>query len=51
MRFATSHAWIRPEAEGWCTWRQPFAARGLGEPVFLDLPEVGKRLDRGEVGR
>jgi len=50
-KFAVSHAWVKAEANGWLTFGlTKFAALRLGEIVFLDLPEVGKELRRGDVG-
>jgi len=51
LRFALSHTWVRVEANGWLTLGVTrLAVIQLGELVFIDLPEVGKELRRGEVG-
>jgi glycine cleavage system H protein len=43
------HEWIRLEADGTATVGiTNFAQEQLGDIVYLELPEVGKKLEQGE---
>ena len=43
------HEWIRMEADGTATVGiTNFAQEQLGDIVFVELPEVGKKLEQGE---
>jgi glycine cleavage system H protein len=49
LKYTKDHEWLRPsgaEAEVGIT---DFAQRQLGDIVFVDLPEVGRHVTRGEV--
>jgi glycine cleavage system H protein len=49
MRFAKSHEWIRPEADGLATIGiSSYAVEALTDLVFMQLPTVGKRVKAGE---
>ncbi|RLS35760.1 MAG: glycine cleavage system protein GcvH [Planctomycetota bacterium] len=49
MRFAKSHEWIRPEAEGLATVGiSAYAVEALTDLVFMQLPAVGRRVKAGE---
>ena len=49
MRFAKSHEWIRPEADGLATIGiSSYAVEALTDLVFMQLPAVGKKVKAGE---
>ena len=49
VRFAKTHEWIRPEADGQATVGiSAYAVEALTDLVFMQLPAVGKRVRAGE---
>jgi len=49
LRFAKTHEWIRPEAGGLATVGiSAYAVEALTDLVFMQLPEVGRRVKAGE---
>ena len=49
MRFAKSHEWARPEEGGLVTVGiSAYAVEALTDLVFMQLPEVGRRVKAGE---
>ena len=49
LRFTSEHEWIRPEGdEGTCGITE-FAQDQLGDVVFVELPDVGRTLAKGEA--
>ena len=49
MRFAKSHEWIRPEADGTATVGiSAYAVEALTDLVFMQLPKVGSRVEAGQ---
>jgi len=49
LRFAKSHEWIRPEADGLATVGiSKYAVEALTDLVFMQLPPVGKKVKAGE---
>ena len=49
MKFAKTHEWIRPEADGLATVGiSAYAVEALTDLVFMQLPEVGRRVKAGE---
>ncbi|MEU5796657.1 glycine cleavage system protein GcvH [Streptomyces sp. NPDC047813] len=49
LRFAESHEWARPEADGTVTaGLSDHAQRALGDVVFVELPGVGKIFAAGD---
>jgi glycine cleavage system H protein len=49
VRFAKSHEWIRPEADGLATIGiSAYAVEALTDLVFMQLPAVGRRVKAGE---
>lgn len=50
LRYATSHEWMRAESDGTFTVGiSDFAQEQLGDLVFLEVPEVGRKVDAGEA--
>ena len=49
LKYATSHEWIRVEANGEAVVGiTEHAQELLGDMVFVDLPEVGKQVGAGD---
>jgi len=49
LRYTSSHEWLRLEADGTATVGITFHAQdALGELVYVELPEVGRKLAQGE---
>ena len=49
MKFAKSHEWARPEESGLVTVGiSAYAVEALTDLVFMQLPEVGRRVKAGE---
>ena len=49
MKFAKTHEWIRPEAGGLATVGiSAYAVEALTDLVFMQLPQVGRRVKAGE---
>jgi len=49
MKFAKTHEWIRPEADGLATVGiSAYAVEALTDLVFMQLPAVGRRVKAGE---
>lgn len=49
LRYTTTHEWVRQEADGTLTVGiTDFAQDNLGELVFVELPEAGRRVVAGD---
>ena len=49
VRFAKTHEWIRPEADGLATIGiSAYAVEALTDLVFMQLPAVGRHVKAGE---
>jgi len=49
MRFAKTHEWIRPEANGLATVGiSAYAVEALTDLVFMQLPPLGRKVKAGE---
>jgi len=49
LRYTRDHEWIRLENDTATVGITPFAQEKLGDLVFVELPEVGRKLDKGAV--
>lgn len=50
LKYTSSHEWIRVEADGALTVGvTDHAQEALGDVVFLELPEAGRKLGAGEA--
>ncbi len=50
LKYTESHEWVRREADGTLTIGiTDFAQEALGDMVFVELPEVGRKLGKGEA--
>ena len=49
LRYTKSHEWVKVEADGTITVGITEHAQGLmGDMVYIDLPEAGRKLDAGK---
>ena len=49
LKYTTSHEWVRRESDGTATVGiTDHAQSELGDIVFVELPEVGRKLAKGE---
>lgn len=49
LKYTASHEWVRSESDGSVTIGiTDFAQDALGDLVFIELPEVGRKLAAGE---
>ena len=50
LRYTESHEWVRREADGSLTIGiTDHAQDALGELVYVELPDPGRKVDRGEA--
>jgi len=48
LRYAEDHEWIRPEGDEVTIGINDYAENQLGDIVFVELPQVGDTLEKGE---
>lgn len=48
LRFAESHEWVRIDGTVAVVGISDYAQHALGDIVYVDLPEVGDRVEAGE---
>ena len=49
LKYTVSHQWVRAEADGAATVGiTDYAQNELGDVVFVQQPEIGRRVQRGE---
>src|SRR5688572_9915040 len=49
LKYTKDHEWVRIEGDEAAVGITDFAQRQLGDVVFVELPEVGRKLKMGEV--
>jgi glycine cleavage system H protein len=49
LRYSEEHEWLRLEGEEGVVGITAYAAEELGDVVFVELPRVGRRLERNEA--
>lgn len=49
LRYSEDHEWLRIEADEGIVGITAYAADELGDVVFVELPKVGRTLQRAEV--
>lgn len=49
LLYASSHEWVLSEDDEVTVGISDYAQHALGDVVFVDLPEVGRTLDKGET--
>jgi len=48
LRFTTEHEWIRLEGDLAVVGITDYAQSQLGDVVYVELPEIGRRVDKGK---
>ena len=48
-RYLKTHEWIKPEGDVYAVGLTAYAIEQLGDIVYMELPEVGKELGRGDA--
>jgi glycine cleavage system H protein len=49
LRYSTDHEWVRTEGDKVRVGITDYAQDALGDVVFVDVPDVGTRLDAGQT--
>ncbi len=49
LKYTKEHEWVRIDGADATVGITDFAQKALGDVVFLDLPEVGRKVKQGEV--
>jgi glycine cleavage system H protein len=49
LKYTADHEWVRMENDVATVGITPFAQDKLGDLVFVELPDVGRKLDKGAV--
>jgi len=49
LRYAADHEWVRREAEEAVIGISDYAQDQLGDVVYVELPKVGARFEKGDV--
>jgi glycine cleavage system H protein len=48
IRYTKEHEWVLVDGDTATVGISPYAQEQLGDVVFVELPEVGKKLDKGK---
>ncbi|MCL5778405.1 glycine cleavage system protein GcvH [Limibaculum sp. FT325] len=48
MKYTEEHEWLRPEGDVLTVGITDYATEQLGDIVFVDLPEAGREVKKGE---
>ncbi|MFW5655549.1 MAG: glycine cleavage system protein GcvH [Roseicyclus sp.] len=48
MKFTEDHEWLRPEGDGIVVGITEYAATQLGDVVYVELPELGTQVAKGD---
>ena len=48
LKISQDHLWVRPQANGALVGISDFAAEALGTIIYVELPEVGDEVTKGE---
>ncbi|GGX64426.1 glycine cleavage system H protein [Litorimonas cladophorae] len=46
--FTEDHEWIKVDGDIGTVGISPYAAKQLGDVVFVELPEIGREMDKGD---
>ena len=49
LQYTREHEWLRKTSEGWELGVSDFASKEMGDVAFVELPEVGSRISKGEI--
>ena len=48
LKYTQEHEWIRVEGDVGTVGISPYAQEQLGDVVFVDLPAIGKKVEKGK---
>jgi glycine cleavage system H protein len=48
LRYTTDHEWVRLDGDVAVVGISAYAQEQLGDVVFVDLPEIGKQIEKGK---
>lgn len=48
LRYTESHEWVKKDGEFFTLGISDYAQNALGDIVFIELPEVGTKLEKGK---
>lgn len=48
LKFSETHEWVRKDGDAYVIGITEYAAKQLGDVVFVELPEVGRAVKKGE---
>lgn len=48
IRFSKDHEWVKVEGDVATIGISPYAQEQLGDVVFVDLPAIGKKVEKGK---
>jgi glycine cleavage system H protein len=48
IRYTKEHEWVKVEGDTATVGISPYAQEQLGDVVFVELPEIGKKLEKGK---
>ena len=48
IRYTKEHEWVKVDGDTATVGISPYAQEQLGDVVFVELPEIGKKLDKGK---
>ncbi len=48
LKFTEDHEWIKVDGETGIVGISAYAAKQLGDVVFVELPEIGREMDKGD---
>jgi glycine cleavage system H protein len=48
IRYTKEHEWVKVEGDTATVGISPYAQEQLGDVVFVELPEIGKKIEKGK---
>lgn len=48
IKYTEDHEWIKVDGDTGTIGISPYAAKQLGDVVFVELPEIGREMDKGD---
>lgn len=48
IKYTEDHEWIKVDGDTGTVGISPYAATQLGDVVFVELPEIGREMDKGD---
>jgi len=48
LKFTEDHEWIKVDGDTGIVGISAYAAKQLGDVVFVELPEIGREMDKGD---